>query len=65
MVPDMPYTYPVNSTLPQGCCVTIVLRSQTAFSFYIGTEKKGSGTSNSKFLFKLPPELGWAMIGDN
>ena len=42
----------------------IVSRSQTGFFFYIGTGK-GSGTLNSKFLFRLPPKLGWAMIGDD
>ena len=30
-----------------------------------GGGKKGSGTSNSKFLVSLPLELGWPMISDN
>ena len=33
-------------------------------TFILGWPKR-CGTLNSKFLFWLPPELGWAMIGDN
>ena len=40
-------------------CMHLVSSSQT-----ITGMRKGSGISNSKFLVRLPPKLGWGMIGD-
>ena len=55
----------IKDTIPVTHTTVIVSCSQTTFFFLYWDGEKGSGTSNSKFLFGLIPELGWAMIGDD